>query len=170
VLLDQYLGGRASADIAVLHLDDLRVEHLMADHRRTLLARYSPDEQWFAYVGVEQEGRQVFVQRSDGSGPAIQLTSEGGNRPTWSADGRTLFYLDSDAGKLKAISLDLDRPSPQVAPAEEVMDLEVDTVIGTVVTDTEGVRVLVGQSQSDEQERHAIVVTNFRTELEQLLD
>ncbi len=58
---------------------------------------------------------------------------------------------------------------PEVSPPVELMEVDVDSVMGRVVTDSNGVRVLVGHSESDPQERYAVVVTNFRTELDRLL-
>ena len=53
----------------------------------------SPDDHLLAYAS-EQSGRwEVFVQSLDGERGKWQVSSEGGRRPQWRADGRELFFL-----------------------------------------------------------------------------
>ena len=56
--------------------------------------RFSPDSRWLAYAS-EQTGRfQVYVQAVAGSEAKWQVSTEGGNVPVWSPNGRELFYLN----------------------------------------------------------------------------
>ena len=58
----------------------------------TCLARVSPDGKWLAYVATEVGTSQVFVRRFRESGPRVKVSEENGQRPTWSRDGKRLFY------------------------------------------------------------------------------
>ena len=52
----------------------------------------SPDKQWLAFSAVIGGKPEVVVQAFPGPGPRLQV-SAGGANPTWSADGKSLYYL-----------------------------------------------------------------------------
>jgi serine/threonine-protein kinase len=56
----------------------------------------SPDGRWMAYRTGER-GRDVFVEAFPGPGARTQVSVGGGDNPSWSADGRTLYYLSDRA-------------------------------------------------------------------------
>jgi Tol biopolymer transport system component len=58
--------------------------------------RFSPDGKWVAYCSPESGRAEVYVQPWPGPGPKIQISSEGGDDPIWSRDGKELFYRDGD--------------------------------------------------------------------------
>jgi hypothetical protein len=47
----------------------------------------------------------VYVQPWPGPGPKIQISSEGGDDPIWSRDGKELFYRSGDKMMVVAVSL-----------------------------------------------------------------
>jgi serine/threonine-protein kinase len=53
---------------------------------------FSPDGRWIAYTSDETGNYEVFVRPYPGPGGRWQISSGGGIRPTWSPDGRQLFY------------------------------------------------------------------------------
>jgi serine/threonine-protein kinase len=55
--------------------------------------RLSPDGRWVAYSSSEVGTRQVFVTPMPGPGPRVQVSTDGGEAPAWSADGRRLYYV-----------------------------------------------------------------------------
>jgi serine/threonine-protein kinase len=74
----------------------------------------SPDGRWLAYVSDEDGRPQIYVRgapRADGlpAAPGKWLIStDGGDAPRWSRNGRELFYRDR--GKLIAVAIE---PGPQ---------------------------------------------------------
>ena len=56
----------------------------------------SPDGRWVAYVSRVSDVPQVFVQPIGASGPAVQVTYEGGRHPHWRGDGHELFFVAGD--------------------------------------------------------------------------
>ena len=52
----------------------------------------SPDGQWLAYHANKTGRDEVYVQPYSGSGPARQVSTEGGIMPVWRRDGKELFY------------------------------------------------------------------------------
>ena len=57
----------------------------------------SPDGQWLAYRSDESGRDEVYVERFPELGGRVQISTEGGQAPLWSSDGRELFYRAGDA-------------------------------------------------------------------------
>jgi eukaryotic-like serine/threonine-protein kinase len=53
---------------------------------------FSPDGKWVAYDSDQSGLSQAYVQAFPGPGAPVQISSQGGGNPTWSADGTQLFY------------------------------------------------------------------------------
>jgi serine/threonine-protein kinase len=56
-----------------------------------LSAAFSPDGDSIAYDSDETGRREIYVRRFDSSA-RTQLSTTGGECPSWSADGRTIFF------------------------------------------------------------------------------
>jgi Tol biopolymer transport system component len=64
----------------------------------------SPNGQWLAYESDETGRPEVHVFDLSGTRARWQVTTEGGNEPHWSSDGRQLFYRSSN--RLMAVPLE----------------------------------------------------------------
>lgn len=59
-------------------------------------AQFSPDGRWITYASDESGKAEVFVRGfAEGAGK-WQISTEGGDQPQWSRDGRTLYYIAAD--------------------------------------------------------------------------
>jgi eukaryotic-like serine/threonine-protein kinase len=67
--------------------------------------KFSPDGKWVVH---ESASHQIVVQAFPGPGPRIEVSNLGGNQPTWSRDGRQIFYIQTDR-KLMAVSFDPEK-------------------------------------------------------------
>jgi serine/threonine-protein kinase len=54
-------------------------------------AAFSPDGTWIAFDADESGRREVYVQRT-GSSRRTQVSTMGGERPSWSADGHAIYF------------------------------------------------------------------------------
>jgi Tol biopolymer transport system component len=54
--------------------------------------RVSPNGRWVAYASNESGSVQIHVRPFPGPGEVVRVSSDGGNTPWWSRDGRELFY------------------------------------------------------------------------------
>ena len=54
--------------------------------------RFSPDGRWLAYASSESGRSEVYVRPFPGPGPAVQVSSGGGEFPTWSVARREIVY------------------------------------------------------------------------------
>lgn len=59
-------------------------------------AAFSPNGRWLAYSSNESGRDEVYVRPFPGPGGQWQISAEGGSSPTWSRNGRELFYETLD--------------------------------------------------------------------------
>jgi serine/threonine protein kinase/Tol biopolymer transport system component len=68
-------------------------------------ARISPDGHWLAYVSDESGQPEVYVQSFPATGKGKwQISTQGGDQPAWSGNGRELFFLSPEQ---KLMSVDI---------------------------------------------------------------
>ena len=67
-------------------------------------ARLSPNSQWLAYTSDESKRSEIYVQTFPTPGGKWQVSTNGGDRPVWSRDGKELYFLGAD-GKLMAVEV-----------------------------------------------------------------
>ena len=58
---------------------------------------FSPDGRWLAYMSNESRTFEVYVRPFPGPGGKWQISTSGGLMPTWSENGRELFYRTTDS-------------------------------------------------------------------------
>jgi Tol biopolymer transport system component len=68
-------------------------------------ARLSPDGRWLAYLSDETKRDEVYICTfPNPDGGKWQISTNGGNPPVWSRDGKELFFIGADR-KLMAVKL-----------------------------------------------------------------
>ncbi len=67
-------------------------------------AKLSPNGQWLAYVSGETKRNEVYVQTFPTLGGKWQVSTNGGDKPLWSRDGKELFFIGADQ-KLMAVEV-----------------------------------------------------------------
>jgi eukaryotic-like serine/threonine-protein kinase len=58
--------------------------------------KFSPDGRYVAYQSDETGHTEIFVRPFPGPGPAVRVSTGGGQRPFWRHDGKELFYTTQD--------------------------------------------------------------------------
>jgi Tol biopolymer transport system component len=53
---------------------------------------FSPDGQWLAYSSTESGRSEIYVQPVAKTGEKFLISTNGGDFPRWSRDGRELYY------------------------------------------------------------------------------
>jgi dipeptidyl aminopeptidase/acylaminoacyl peptidase len=56
----------------------------------------SPNGKWLAYISDESGRYEVYVTAFPGPGGKWQISNGGGSSPSWSADGKQLYYENGD--------------------------------------------------------------------------
>jgi eukaryotic-like serine/threonine-protein kinase len=69
-----------------------------------LMPVFSPDTRWVAYQSNESGRSEIYVQSFPGAGGKWQVSSSGGQDPSWRADGKELYYRSADQ-KLMAVDI-----------------------------------------------------------------
>jgi Tol biopolymer transport system component len=59
-------------------------------------AQVSPDGKWMVYVSDESGRMNVYLRPYGGAEQKLTVSSQGGTHPTWSVDGRRIFYRFGD--------------------------------------------------------------------------
>jgi serine/threonine-protein kinase len=86
----------ANADIGIVDLRDGSYTPFAATPATENGMALSPDGRWLAYVTNQSGQREVVVQPFPEGGARIQVSSDGGTEPQWTADGQALIYRDTE--------------------------------------------------------------------------
>ena len=85
-------------DVGLLTMEGDRATELLLDTEFVEVnAVISPDGGWIAYESYETGQPEVYVQRFPDLGGKQSISTDGGQHPLWSPDGRELFYRTQTA-------------------------------------------------------------------------
>jgi eukaryotic-like serine/threonine-protein kinase len=118
----QAASNQSVRDVYMVALDGSRrvtplVQTPVDDH----FAAVSPDGRWLAYESNATGRRNVVVRPFPRtSGGQWQITTEGGRQPSWSRDGKELFFLGGNGGLHRMRVLDASGAF-RVGPAEMLL-------------------------------------------------
>jgi Tol biopolymer transport system component len=103
--LAYHTGSQTNSDIYLLPLDLADPDHPKAGKPELLVGTpanevqpaISPDGKWIAYCSDESSTREVYVRPFHSqAGGKWQVSTGGGTRPSWTRDGKTLFFENLD--------------------------------------------------------------------------
>ena len=83
---------------------------------------FSPDGHWIAYESDQSGRTEVYVTAYPGAQGRWQISTDGGEAPRWSRDGRELFYYSS-ARKVVAVALET-RPQFHAGIPKPLFEME----------------------------------------------
>ncbi len=63
---------------------------------REASAAFSPDGRWLAYQSDESGANEVYVRPFPGPGGKWMVSTDGGQTPVWSRNGKDLFYWSGE--------------------------------------------------------------------------
>jgi Tol biopolymer transport system component len=128
------IGTTTAEDIWALPLDGDRQPYpILQTQAIETNPALSPDGHWLAYESSQTGRPEVLVTRFPGSRAAVdataprwQVSTQGGSRPRWSADGRALFYVALDDSNIIRVDVrrsaaGLESDAPHVAVEIPVM-------------------------------------------------
>jgi eukaryotic-like serine/threonine-protein kinase len=119
-----------SYDVDIIHLDgDRKSVPLVHGDASEMGGRFSPNGKWIAYQSDESGRPEVYVTNYPAATAKWQVSTGGGLRPFWSADGRQLFFLAGDRVVVVAVhegeSFSADAPRPVEALGDKIVDFAV---------------------------------------------
>jgi serine/threonine-protein kinase len=137
----------------------------------------SPDGGWVAYVHVDQPANQVFVQPYPSTGAKYQISREGtgASEPSWSPDGKELFYVTLGAGaKLMAVNIKTQPAftfsDPVALPIQQIVTGPIGTRNYDISPDGKRFIVIIDAAQAQPESRSTPqiqIVLNWFEELKQ---
>jgi Tol biopolymer transport system component len=83
--------------------EDKKATPLIEDPGNQSNAFASPDGHWLAYQSDETGRFEIYMQPFPPTGGKFQITTQGGQHPLWSLDGKELFY--ENAGHLMSVAI-----------------------------------------------------------------
>ncbi len=131
-----------------------------------LAARFSPDGKWVAYQSQESGPFEVYVAPFPPTGAKWQVSSGGGTVPRWRQDGKELYYIPPNGGKVMAVPITLT-PSPKVGRAVELFQFNLGPRnIWMYDVSPDGQRFIVNAAVGEEPASTALIlVQHFDNEL-----
>lgn len=100
------LAGQGGFDIHVLNLEDGTDAPFLEGPANEFYPMFSPDGSHIAYAS-DQDGRmEVYIRRYPDADGLRLVSSEGGSYPTWSSNGRELYYWN--AGSIVVVPMEVE--------------------------------------------------------------
>ncbi|MFI5184275.1 MAG: TolB family protein, partial [Vicinamibacteria bacterium] len=84
---------RGGGEIWTYSIGDHKATPFLASEFNTGEPVFSPDGHFTLYASAESGRLEVYVQAFPGPGGKWQLSTEGGEDPLWSRDGKEIFYI-----------------------------------------------------------------------------
>jgi serine/threonine protein kinase/Tol biopolymer transport system component len=111
LLISQWVGdGMENQDIAMLSMNEDNVlKPLLDKSYMEIQPQLSPDARWLAYCSDESGENEVYVRPfPEVNSGRWQVSTNGGNSPLWSPDGREIFYLIGNTEGVMAIEVETE--------------------------------------------------------------
>jgi hypothetical protein len=126
---------------------------------------FSADGRFVAYGSHESGRPEVYARPYPGPGPPHLVSTQGGNHPLWSRDGREIFFVSGGALMSAAV-----RTSPTFAsqPPRKLFDLPEEIVVGFAFYDVspDGQRfVMIERDPVELRPLGLVIVPNWTAEL-----
>jgi Tol biopolymer transport system component len=158
ILFEDYTSDRG-IDVMLLSLDGApKAEPFVQTPFDEQRATFSPDGRWVAYVSGESGRDEVYVTSFPARTNRRQVSTGGGGRPQWRADGRELFY-GARGGKL--LSVDVG-PNGDFGPPKEILQVR---GARDYAVAPDGQRFLVDVALEDPGVAPATIVVNWTADL-----
>jgi serine/threonine protein kinase len=160
-LLFTRMGG--NFDVGVKDLRGGPPEILLGSEFDERYPHFSPDGRWFVYSSDEPGQTEIFARRFPMTEETWRISTSGGRQPSWSRDGKEIFFLDLDdrlmAAPVSAAST-LSVGAPQTLFRTT---LRLDGVANQYAVSADGQRFLMAVPTRDVDREPFRVLLNWRT-------
>ena len=128
---------------------------------------FSPDGRWLAFTSNQTGAAEVWVRPFPGPGAPIRISSEGGQKPVWSKDGKDIVY--ENAGKLLSANVtvrssEFRADAPRVFLEGGFMHDDTDPNMCFVDVGPDG-RVLIVEARQSPSDSSLVIAQHWDAEL-----
>jgi dipeptidyl aminopeptidase/acylaminoacyl peptidase len=110
-------------DLMFLREGSTEVEPFLVTPSDERAPSFSPDGRYVAYSSNESNRLEVYVRPFPGPGPKRQISNDGGVTPSWSRDGKEIFFWEpGQNGRLKRASFEAG-PDPKVGKPQTLFEV-----------------------------------------------
>ncbi|HSF19508.1 MAG TPA: protein kinase [Vicinamibacteria bacterium] len=111
---------------------------------------FSPDGRYVVYASDESNRFEIYLRPFPGPGPKRQISNNGGVTPSWSRDGREIFYWEpSRVGRLNRVSFE-PGPDPKVGKPQTLFEVPL-LMIDRLTLTPDGQRFAMVQPPPEEE-------------------
>jgi serine/threonine-protein kinase len=171
VLVYINVGAAGKADVVRLSLGkDAVVSPIAASPFDEYTASSSPDGRWVAYQSDESSRNEIYVRDSAGAGGRWQISTDGGEEPMWSSDGRELYYRSET--RFMAVSVEtrarFEAGTPRVL-FDGAYQMRSDSGISYDVDPKGGRFLMIRPAEESDEARGIRIVLNWSREVRRTL-
>ncbi len=125
---------------------------------------FSHDGRWFVYSSDEPGQTEIFVRRFPMTEEAWRISTSGGQQPTWSRDGKEIFFVSLD-GRLMAAPVSTAGATLSVGPPQPLFrsPVRLNSVSNQYAVTGDGQRFLFALPTQDYDAEPFRVLLNWRT-------
>ena len=95
------------SDLVVFSFETNEFETFLQTEDTEQSGKFSPSGRWLAYESDVSGENEVYVRAFPGPGGEWQVSTSGGMRPLWRADGSELYYVATD-GQMMSVAVESD--------------------------------------------------------------
>ncbi len=157
------MGG--SFDVGVKDLkSDAKPEILLGSEYDERSPHFSPDGHWFTYSSDEPGQTEIFVSRFPATKERWRISTSGGQQPTWSRDGKEIFFVSLD-GRFLSASISTAGGTPMIGAPQTLFrsPVRLNSVSNQYSVTADGQRFLIALPIHDFDEDPFRVLLNWRT-------
>ena len=128
-------------------------------------AVFSPNGAFVVYMSNESGAPEVYVRPFPGPGPKRQVSTRSGVLPTWSRDGREIFYWEAqEAGRLMKVSVE-PGAEPKFGKPQPLFEVPLPMIDALALTPDGQRFVMVKPPSEEENPLLLVVIPNFLDEM-----
>ena len=138
------LTATTGADLYLVSASDERAapQRLLQTAANESMGRVSPDGRWLAYVSDDSGQPEIYVAPFPEVQGKTAVSTGGGTRPFWRADGRELFFLSADGSVMAA---PMTASPNAIAPGKPAALFKASPYAGIYAPDAAGQRFLIAR-------------------------
>ena len=124
---------------------------------------FSPDGKWLAYESTQSGRNEVYITPFPNGGAQYQVSTNGGERPTWSHTGKEMFYRENL--RLMSVNVNTAGHNVELGGPAPLFEVAARNLNGRWYAVTADGRFLMNTTPASAQTQRFELVLNWQTDL-----